>query len=350
MKTSFCLSNLLPLLRGSMLLLGLLTLLGGCASQPGRFEFGVIGDAPYIQSEEPKVVAAIAGMNGLDLAFVVHVGDIQADPRVPFKGGISTCTDESLRQRKSIFNASRAPFILTPGDNDWTDCHLVKDRKVDPLERLQALRRVFYPDAYSLGQRRMALSVQSAEPAYPKYAENRMWTHEGVLFATLHITGSNNNRGRTPEMDAEYTERNAANLAWLARAFERAKKDPARALVILTQANPQFETTWSATQVRRYLPGFAVSPPKAPRPSGFDDFLAALEREVAAFPRPVLLVHGDTHVFRVDKPLVRAQDKRLVEHFTRLETFGYPEVHWVRVIVDPADPGLFTIRPQMVAP
>ena len=39
---------------------------------------------------------------------------------------------------------------------------------------------------------------------------------------------------------------------------------------------------------------------------------------------------------------------RFVDHFTRLEVFGDPDFHWVRVMVDPADPGLFTIRPEII--
>jgi hypothetical protein len=340
-------------------LVGVMVLTGCAEMQPraerdpaggraARFEFGVIGDAPYILEEEVKVAAAIAEMNRSELAFVVHVGDIQADPRVPYRGGVATCTDASLERRKELFAASRHPFILTPGDNDWTDCHLVKDRLVDPLERLARLRVLFFPDTNSLGQRKMALTVQAADPRYGKYVENRQWTHGGVLFVTLHIVGSNNNRSRTPEMDAEYVERNAANLAWLTQGFERARQERARGVVILTQANPLFETTWSATQVRRYLPGLPVNIPEPRRPTGYDDFLAVLEREVLAFPRPVLLIHGDTHVFRVDKPLVRSADKRLIEHFTRVETFGYPDVHWVRITVDPARPDLFTVQPEIV--
>jgi hypothetical protein len=32
------------------------------------------------------------------------------------------CTDEAFAQRKALFHTSTHPFILTPGDNDWTDC------------------------------------------------------------------------------------------------------------------------------------------------------------------------------------------------------------------------------------
>tara|TARA_R110002096_G_scaffold358509_1_gene551581 strand:- start:336 stop:539 length:204 start_codon:yes stop_codon:yes gene_type:complete len=61
----------------------------------------------------------------------------------------------------------------------------------------------------------------------------------------------------------------------------------------------------------------------------------------------VVLAVGDTHIFRVDKPLYRA-DGTLVENFTRVETFGHPNVHWVRVRVDPSERSLFTFRQELV--
>jgi hypothetical protein len=37
-----------------------------------------------------------------------------------------------------------------------------------------------------------------------------------------------------------------------------------------------------------------------------------------------------------------------IEHFTRVETFGSPNVHWIRVSVDPSDPQVFTFKPEIV--
>ena len=70
--------------------------------------------------------------------------------------------------------------------------------------------------------------------------------------------------------------------------------------------------------------------------------------------RPALLMHGDTHYFRVDKPLFRSWEPdttglgRQIENFTRVETFGFPEAHWVRGIVDLNDPQVFIFKPQIV--
>ena len=99
--------------------------------------------------------------------------------------------------------------------------------------------------------------------------------------------------------------------------------------MIAIQANPGFE-----------------QPPE--RRTGFNDFLAALERETVGFAGQVVLVHGDSHYFRIDKPLVSSVSGRVIENFTRVETFGQPNHHWLHVTVDDADPPVFTFRQRIV--
>ena len=55
---------------------------------------------------------------------------------------------------------------------------------------------------------------------------------DGVIFVTLHIVGSNDNFGRTREMDAEHRERKAANIVWLRKAFSEAKASNSRGLAL----------------------------------------------------------------------------------------------------------------------
>ncbi len=50
-----------------------------------------------------------------------------------------------------------------------------------------------------------------------------------MTFVTVHIVGSNDNFGRTPEMDAEQLERKAANIAWIKQTFAEAKASKAAA-------------------------------------------------------------------------------------------------------------------------
>ena len=259
------------------------------------------------------------------------------------------CTDENYKLLHDTFQSVRHPFILTPGDNDWTDCVHLQARKVDPLEALAKVRGLFYPEGKSLGQRTIAVESQASDPQYAKFRENLRWSIGGVTFATLHIVGSNDNLGSAPEMQAEHRERKAANIAWMGAAFAKAKSDNSRGVVLMTQANPGFENYWPPDARGRYFGPFvgrgAAPPPPA---SGFDDYIAALQDELEGYDRPVAYLHGDTHLFRIDKPLYSKKTNRLFENFTRVETFGWPDTHWVRVTVDPADPQLFTFKGEIV--
>ena len=72
--------------------------------------------------------------------------------------------------------------------------------------------------------------------------------------------------------------------------------------MIIAQANPRFETSWPADMQQRYmLAGLGFKSPETRRATGFDEFLAALEKETVALGKPVVYVHGDSHLFRVDK-------------------------------------------------
>jgi hypothetical protein len=316
------------------------------------FEFAAIGDTGYSKRSQVEFDRMLAAMNRENLAFVVHVGDFEADPR-PYMRSPATvtepCTDDSFNSVLAQFQTSEHPFILTPGDNDWTDCHLLKPRKVDPMGRLTKLRELFYPAGRSLGKRTMPVESQASDPKFAKFRENLAWTVNGVTFMTMHIVGSNNNRGRIPEMDAEADERMAANIAWLKKAFADAKSKNSAGLVLITQANPGFETRWTPSLISRYFRLFpGVTPSKTLPPSGFDDILDAVAVEMETYSKPTLFIHGDTHIFHVSKPLVNKKSGRFLDHFTRLEVFGDPDSHWVRIIVDPKTPGLFTIRPEII--
>ncbi len=69
----------------------------------------------------------ITRINAQDLAFVVHVGDIGTS------GRNQGCSDAWIAARKRQFEALRHPFVLLPGDNEWTDCHVTG---FDPPKRM----------------------------------------------------------------------------------------------------------------------------------------------------------------------------------------------------------------------
>ena len=111
----------------------------------------------------------------------------------------------------------------------------------ETVDRLRQIREFFFSTGNSLGRRTIPLNRQSQQPQYAIFPENAYWQREDVLFATLHVVGSNNNVGRSPEANAEAPQRSAANLAWLAQTFRRAKRENSKAVVLLMHANPKFE-------------------------------------------------------------------------------------------------------------
>ncbi len=295
------------------------------AEEPHRFSFAIVGDAPYSAREESLFAQMLEEINQENLAFVVHIGDI--------KSGATPCSDELFVARKQLFDRSRYPFILVPGDNEWTDCWRPAAGGYDPLERLAKLRLVFYPDARSLGGATLRLERQSDDvdtaPRFRAYRENVRWTAGGVLFVGLNLPGSNNNFRRDPRMDTEFRERSDANAAWLAQSFDLAQRKGYRAAFVFVQANPRFDRSY----LRRENPT-----------DGYADFKKDLLAHTQAFGRPVILVHGDTHHFRVDKPLIDPATLQRVEQFTRIESFGSPFVDWVKVNIDPSNPQVFSYR------
>jgi hypothetical protein len=276
-----------------------------------KFEFALIGDTPYDEAQETNLFPnLVADLNRAKLAFVIHDGDI--------KSGASPCSDELFERRLKQFQTFKNPLIYIFGDNEWTDCGRSATNKTDPMERLEKLRAMFCAGDESLGQRRIALTRQSADPDHAIYRENVLWTKGSVVF--LGLNG-----------ESKYRARNAANLAWMKRGFELARTGGFQAITIVMQANPHFDL--GATNLLR---------------RGFNDMINLMEKETIAFAKPVLLVHGDSHYFRIDQPLLGKRSGKRLENFTRVETFGNPDNHWIRVSVNPRDPNFFTYRPEYV--
>jgi hypothetical protein len=299
------------------------------AQQDSGFEFAIIGDLPYSAQEEAKFPELVAAINRTNVTFVVHTGD--------FKSGSSPCSDALFSQRRELFQTFKHPLLYIFGDNEWTDCHRSGS---DPLERLAKLRELFAQGNISLGQASLSLSRQSDTPRFSKFRENIRWRVGRIVFVGFNMPGSNNNyptkrRGKaTVGNMEEYIERNTANLTWMRESFAVATQDGSPGVMLFIQGNP-----------------FPFSPNGSPL-NGFEEFLVALEREALKFAKPVVLAHGDSHYFRVDKPLPRPDlagyRRQRIVNFTRVENFGSPDVAWVRALVDFRDPALFSFKPEVL--
>ena len=293
-----------------------------------RFDFVALGDMPYTtpqaQDEPAGYDRLIGRINALSPAFSIHVGDTKA--------GSTSCSDESLRTHAGHFGRFEGAVVYSVGDNEWTDCHRASNGSFDPLDRLALIRRTWFAEARSLGQRPVALERQAdAMPQrFETFVENSRWVHNGVHFLSLHIVGNNNNFEARPGAPQEFFDRDAANQVWLEAGFARAQAEGAPGIVLAFQAD-----MWDDRA------------PREPLQNGYTTTLATIRRLAAAFGRPVLLVHGDSHVLRIDQP-IRDNAGRTIENVTRLMVMGAQEVHAVRVTVDPAEPGLFAFTPFRV--
>ncbi len=292
------------------------------------FDFALMGDNPYGARGVPKFAALVEHVNTRgDLEWVLHVGDV--------KTSAEPCSDELLRSRFELYQRFETPFVFTPGDNDWFDC----GSDFNDYERLEFVRKLFFPNPqYTTGGRPMSVESQGSSAAFGEFVENLRWMRADVVFATVHLVSVT----RPPRVPATAERRMDAALAWIARAFEIARERDARGVFLATQADPWFVSGLPAVMNMLSCPQCLT-----PRP-GLERLYTALAEHAIAFGRPVVLAVGDTHVFRVDKPLYLPDDGGLVENFTRVETFGSPDVHWVRVVVDPTTPWVFTFHQELV--
>ena len=302
------------------------------------YTVGLFGDMPYNAMGKADYPFLLQDINAEKVAFSVFDGDLKA-------GGDGPCSDSLYTTAIANFNTLKRPLIWLPGDNDWTDCWgrygPGTQPYSDPLERLAHERQLFASTPNSLGQKTLELTRQS-----PSYPENVRWTAGSVVYLGLNVQGSNDNYpyagvdGET-RSDAEIQRqrkeeiaRKAADIQWLSDGFAYAKSVGAKGVMIVWQADLNFNNEQHLADTRSY--------------DAFPDYIKALRTNTLAFDGQVVLVHGDSHYFKVDKPLTRASG-RVLGNFTRVETFGAGSTHWVQATIDPRNRNLFTFQPMIVA-
>ena len=249
------------------------------------YTFAVIGDIPYGAAQIANFPNVIAQINADPaVQWVVHLGDI--------KNGSSVCSDAYFQLIKSDFDQFADPLVYTVGDNEWTDCHRPNNGGYNPLERLAAIRQVFFPQpGYTLGQETARVRSQ-ADQGIP---EDVRWRRAGVSFAAVDVVGSNDSlvpwtghTAPTPEQTAEVLARTTAVIQEIHDTFAGARAHESRAVALMMQAD-MFDPT--------------VTNPSFADFYGFQPIVAAIARESAAFDGPVYLFNGDSHVFNSDQPL-----------------------------------------------
>jgi hypothetical protein len=291
-----------------------------------RFSFVALGCMPYGKENFAAYERLLGEISRNHPAFTVHCGDTKAGAEPP--------SDAFLLQVRNWFNAVEGAVIYTPGDNEWTDVHRTNNGAADPLVWLGKVRAMYFAEERSMGRAPIPLVTQRRDPSFAKFVENARWSRGGVVFATVHVVGSNNNdQPSVPGAVEEFRERDAANAAWVRAAFAEARQTNAPGVALFFQAEP--------------INNLATSE-RGGRESGFTRFLTTIDEEARAFAKPVLLIHADEHRYRLEPKVTLVRTAGPLEHVTRLETFGANDIHAVLVVVDPGSPQVFQAGPLIV--
>jgi len=298
----------------------------GKGDDSASFTYAVYGDSPYgttptDTTETDATPAFIRAVNAdKAVSAVLHVGDIHS--------GSQYCTQAYDQQVATLWAGFADPMVYTPGDNEWADCHKKKEGggvynaatgQVDylkdangnlvdyaggnPVDNLALVRSIFFPTpGETLGGGELLVLSQAqvdnrANPTDGQYVENVMWQREGVLFATVNVPGGSNNDAdpwygaptASPQQTTEASNRTGAALRWLDRAFATASRTHARSVVVMTQADMWDLDGKTSSHLVNYEP-----------------LVSSLASHTLAYGKPVLLLNGDSHVYRSDNPLKQA--------------------------------------------
>jgi hypothetical protein len=313
----------------------------------------VFGDWPYNQLLLDNAPLLINSVNAdPKVSLVIHVGDIH--------GGSSPCTSAGILPpiptstpgwNQGVyyhFQQFKDPLVYTPGDNEWTDCHKSKEKSGgDPLKELASVRSLFFAKpGHTLGVNEKIVRTQARnfDPSYPsdaQFVENVMWEDSRVVFVTLNMPGSNNDTVPWTGMFAnpgaqaqEVSERTDADMRWLQAAFDQARDDHAKAVVIVQQADMWDPEALASGELGNYTP-----------------YVQKLADLSVQFGRPVLLLNGDSHVYGADHPLADPgsatgliHGTQAVPNLTRITVQGSTNApaEWLRLTIDPNKSQMFS--------
>jgi hypothetical protein len=298
---------------------------GGGGNGDQRFTAAVFGDVPYgaVPTDTSQFLAFPAYVKSInadpDVSLALHAGDIHS--------GKEFCTQAYDLSIFNILKTLTAPLVYTPGDNEWADCHKIKQgggtfnattgavdfardssgklvdySGGDPVDNLALVRSIFFPTPGKAIGGAMTVHTQAQEfdPAFPtdsQYVENVWFMKSGVLFVAANIPGGSNN-GTDPWYGApsmgsaqsqEVANRTGAAQRWLKTAFDRAASEGASSMVIMEQADMWDLDGVSPSHISQYKP-----------------YIDIIATRSASFGKPVLLINGDSHVYRSDNPLVKS--------------------------------------------
>ena len=314
------------------------------AGGPDSYTIGLFGDMPYNAQGKADYPILLQDINRSNVAFSMFDGDLKA-------GGDGPCSDSLYTTALADFNSLERPLVWVPGDNDWTDCWGRYGPGTapfsDPIERLNHERQLFdvhepeprQADAHADAPVERGRAVRDLLRERPlelrpgRLPRAQRPGLERQLSVPRHRSEAVDGAGRDAEIERQQKLRRSrarrpTSLAGRGIRSTRSAFD-AKGVLIVWQADPNFNNEQHLTNPHDG--------------DAFPDYVNALRTETLAFPGQVVLVHGDSHYFKVDKPLTLPSGK-VLGNFTRVETFGAASTDWVQATIDPNEPQPLHVR------
>lgn len=260
----------------ALVLAAILATAHAAAADDDDHRFGIIGHT-FNHGGEKQLRQALRDSSEKSLAFVVVTG---------IKGDKEGCTDALYQERRDLIDEAKRPMIVAPAGSDWTECRNSAG-KLNPIERLNRIRELFFGEPKSLGQATLGVTRQSMSPRFRSYAENSHWEIGRVLYATINLPANNNHFRPEAGRNNEFEDRLVANRFWLNRLFSLARTDKVEAIVLFSEGDAKVlsEPTGLRALLRR-------------DPATRDGFLEARRQIVTLaekFKGKVLLVDSAAH-------------------------------------------------------
>ena len=222
----------------------------------GLVSFCVMGDVPYEKYEDVLLPLQIEALPR-DIPFVVHVGDI--------KRGGKPCNEAVYAKVSGMLAKSRAPVFIIPGDNEYNDCP-------DPAAAWKLWDGHFnrFEERW---QHDLPVSRQKERE------ENFAFVRNEVLFLGVHVLG-----GRVQGAE-EWKHRHADDARWI-RENLNAHGKVVEAVVVFGHATPTGKQA---------------------------DFFRELKKEAAAFGKPFVYIHGDSHAYVRYRPFAEVKNLEAIQ-------------------------------------
>jgi hypothetical protein len=296
-------------MRRALLAAGVAALLLGAPSAGAASTIAVIGDIPYGDALIAEFPADIAEINAdPSVGRVVHLGDI--------KNGSTRCDTSYFRARLADFQTFEDPLVYTPGDNEWTDCHRANNGAI-------CRPSAWTPSAgcSSTGTAGRSASTPTGSVTSP-IGSPRTCAGATRRWCSAPSTGQPQpeTRAERAARSREYSAREAAALAWIDATFDSAERHHAAAVAIGMQAD-----MWDSSAVPAEL-------------TAFEPIKAVPAERAERFGKPVLLLEGDSHLFKVDTPA------DMPANLTRVVVEGSTNTphEWLRLHMSAKTPQVFS--------